>query len=73
MAFEVQAKVLTPKDVAHILGVSEGTLRNWRQRGKGPPYLKIDPTSNHARPRYELTMLVAWMQEPDLGDKSDIL
>ena len=28
------------KDAAHLLGVSEGTLRNWEAERKGPPFLR---------------------------------
>lgn len=32
---------LTPKEIAADIGVTLGTLRNWRNRRYGPPYLKL--------------------------------
>lgn len=34
-------KLLTERQAAEILGVSEHTLRNWRYADKGPPYVKL--------------------------------
>lgn len=33
--------LLTPNELAAMLGMSVRTLANWRSTGKGPPYLKI--------------------------------
>ena len=33
--------ILTAKEAARILRVSEGTLANWRVTGDGPPWRKI--------------------------------
>ena len=33
--------LLTSVEVAKILGVTEGTLRNWRYQGDGPAYVKL--------------------------------
>lgn len=33
--------LLTPNELAVMLGMSVRTLANWRSTGKGPPYLKI--------------------------------
>lgn len=33
--------LLTPSELAVMLGMSVRTLANWRSTGKGPPYLKI--------------------------------
>ncbi|MCH4858786.1 helix-turn-helix transcriptional regulator [Bifidobacterium pseudocatenulatum] len=33
--------LLTPAELAAMLGMSVRTLANWRSTGKGPPYLKI--------------------------------
>lgn len=34
-------RLATEKTVAGMLNISERTLQNLRQRGEGPPYLKI--------------------------------
>ena len=41
---------------AKILGVSKFTLRNWRAKDRGPPYVKY-PRSIRYRP----SMLAAWL------------
>ena len=35
-------KLLTTRQVSDLLQVTTGTLAQWRSRGKGPPYHKID-------------------------------
>ena len=35
-------RLLTTRQVAAILNVKVGTLKKWRQRGLGPPFLKLD-------------------------------
>lgn len=32
---------LSPSQVAGLLGVTDGTLRNWRSQRKGPPFYKV--------------------------------
>lgn len=34
-------RLLTSQEVAAQLGITEGTLRNWRWEGEGPPYVKL--------------------------------
>ena len=33
--------LLTTREAARLLGVSPGTLQNWRWRGEGPPIVKV--------------------------------
>ena len=33
--------LLTSQEVADQLGITEGTLRNWRYEGEGPTYVKL--------------------------------
>jgi len=33
--------MLTEKQVATMLSITQQTLRNWRQQGKGPKYVKV--------------------------------
>ncbi len=37
---DIRAGLLTPQELAQLIGATEGTLRNWRSLGKGPPFLK---------------------------------
>jgi hypothetical protein len=34
--------LITEYDVAEILNVNVSTLRGWRRRGEGPPYLRLE-------------------------------
>jgi hypothetical protein len=51
-------RLLTSKDVADLLRVSEGHLRRMRLRGDGPPFIKL----GHAV-RYEMMRLSQWMED----------
>lgn len=33
-------RLLTSREASGMLGIDEGTLANWRYKGKGPPYVK---------------------------------
>lgn len=33
-------KILSSKQAAEFLGISSGTLENWRLKNYGPPYIK---------------------------------
>ncbi|MGW3571658.1 helix-turn-helix transcriptional regulator [Streptomyces sp. NPDC000941] len=50
---------LTPRQLAHELGVSVGTLANWRWREEGPRYVKLG--SGRSSPvRYRREDVDAW-------------
>lgn len=34
--------LLTPKEAAGYLGISESTLAQWRSQRRGPPYIKLE-------------------------------
>lgn len=36
------SKLLTPGELAELLGVSEETLAQWRSQRRGPPYVKVE-------------------------------
>jgi excisionase family DNA binding protein len=40
-AAEAPQKLLTPAEVADLLGVSERTLEGWRRAGGGPGFLRL--------------------------------
>lgn len=55
--------LLTPAEVAEMLGVQEQTLTAWRARGRyGLPYIKIG-----RRIRYRRADVEAWLQERTFG------
>jgi len=39
-----------PRDVADFLEVSERTIEGWRQRGAGPPFIKVSARRIRYRP-----------------------
>lgn len=58
--------LLTPDELAVMLGMSVRTLANWRSTGKGPPYLKIgvEPTEGHQdrrKVRYQRAVAERWV------------
>ncbi|WP_373185802.1 helix-turn-helix transcriptional regulator [Bifidobacterium pseudocatenulatum] len=57
--------LLTPAELAVMLGMSVRTLANWRSTGKGPPYLKIgvEPPEGHQdrrKVRYQRAVAERW-------------
>lgn len=50
--------LLSPKELATLLNLKEGTLRVWRTRGFGPPYLKLGRAV-----RYNPADVDAWLQQ----------
>lgn len=57
--------LLTPAELAAMLGMSPRTLANWRSNGKGPPYLKIgvEPPEGHQdrrKVRYQRQTAEKW-------------
>lgn len=57
--------LLTPSELAVMLGMSVRTLANWRSTGKGPPYLKIgvEPPEGHQdrrKVRYQRAVAERW-------------
>jgi excisionase family DNA binding protein len=55
-------RYLTAQEVARILAVSTNTLRNWRQYGSGPRYVKI----GDRLVRYRFDEVVAWAEHRGL-------
>ena len=51
---------LTHKEAAARLGVTQGTLRFWRCKGKGPAYTKFGP-SKTSGVRYSIEDITAWL------------
>lgn len=51
--------LLTTRQVADRLGLSPGTLENWRRAGKGPPWQKLGPRMV----RYPSDSVEKWVNE----------
>jgi len=49
--------LLDERAAGEVLGKPAGTLRDWRYRGIGPPYVKVGPKSV----RYRRSTLEAWL------------
>lgn len=49
------------KMAAELLGITEGTLRNWRSQGIGPKYIKHGGCSSHVQ--YSLESLARFQIE----------
>lgn len=51
-------ELLTPLELAELLKVPHGTIEKWRQRGRGPVYLKIG-----VHVRYRRSDVEAWLTQ----------
>ena len=49
-------ELMTANDVADVLGLSTGTLANWRSLGIGPTYVKLG-----GRVRYRASGVNSWV------------
>ena len=54
--------LMTSAELAAVIAVTEGTLRNWRYLGDGPPYLKIG-----GRVWYSRSAIDAWLDEQSVS------
>ncbi|NGO67139.1 helix-turn-helix transcriptional regulator [Streptomyces boncukensis] len=61
--------VWTPAELAGRLGVSVGTLANWRWRGEGPRYVKLG-SGRSSRVRYRSEDVAAWEARHAAGGES---
>lgn len=53
-------ELMTANEVADVLGLSTGTLANWRSLGIGPTYLKLG-----GRVRYRASNVNAWVSSQE--------
>lgn len=51
------SNLMRPKQTAELLNVTERTLRQWRQRGWGPAFLRLPGGI-----RYERPAVVQWLE-----------
>lgn len=54
----VPGDLLTPEEVSNYLGISVGTLYQWRHRKVGPPSIKV---GKHLR--YRRLAIDAWLDQ----------
>lgn len=63
-ATEEFLRLITSREAATRLAVSEKTLANWRCEGSGPPFVKISHSEGRAGAiRYSIDELTRWVQE----------
>lgn len=55
--------VLTSKEVANWLRVTEQTVRRWRSDGKGPPFFRMG-----RQVRYYAHEVLSWLDENKTGE-----
>lgn len=60
-------RLLNEQEAADFLGVSIRTMQNWRHRGGGPSYIKLNSRSV----RYQLSDLKAWIEAQKAESTSD--
>lgn len=65
----MSAEVLTHKQAAALIGVTEATLRFWRVRGRGPKFTKLSD-SKQAGVRYDLADVETWKAERKFASTS---
>jgi excisionase family DNA binding protein len=65
-AFPGTSRLLTPSELAEMLGVPIATLYAWRYHGKGPPALRI---GRHLR--YPAEELRQWIGDRARGERRD--
>ena len=60
------------REAAAILGVSESSIRAWRARREGPPYMKYSGTRRgHGRARYLISDLMGFMESCRIDPKAE--
>lgn len=55
-------RLLSTKEVAEVVGLTDQTLRQWRMRGEGPPYYRVGDGRRY-RVRYDIEKVEAWLAE----------
>jgi predicted DNA-binding transcriptional regulator AlpA len=63
-------QAITAKGAAAMLGLSPGTLANWRVQGKGPAHIKLSPGKRGAV-RYMRSDIEAWLANGMRSSTSD--
>lgn len=63
--------LLTARETAHMLSVSESTLEAWRAQGKGPPWIRFPGEKGGRGVRYPLDQLKDWITKQTSKDKDE--
>ena len=58
-----RSDLLTTREVAEFFGVCEDTIQKWRETGRGPRYIKIEPRHGNGIVRYRLRDVEAFVEK----------
>jgi hypothetical protein len=62
--------MMSSAEVAEYMGVGKARLAQWRHRGGGPPYVKMNP-AQQGLVRYPREDLRSWLAARRMGDSSE--
>lgn len=62
MTTPADEQLMTPKQVARLLNISQRTLSTWHKRGRAPRAVKIGPDGNGSV-RYRPADVARWVDE----------
>jgi len=65
----VSHRRLSHREAAAEIGITPGTLRFWRCKGKGPRFIKLGPTKQ-AGVAYDSADIEAWLEERKFASTS---
>lgn len=64
----MEKKYLNEKEIAAILGIPSGTIRTWRNRNRGPVYVKAD--GKKGRVVYPIEEFERWLSDHHVANTS---
>ena len=53
-------RLVTTRELADLLGITDTTLRMWRMQRRGPAWFRL---GTRGRVRYDLARVRAWLEE----------
>ncbi len=62
--------LLTTSEVAQKLQVNKGTLRNWRHKKKGPPFIKLETGAIRYYEKHVENWIWVEVEDPNAEDKA---
>lgn len=61
-------QLLTEDEATTFLALAAGTLRTWRTRGEGPPFIRLN---GKGAVRYDQADLITWVQRDRVNPSGD--
>ena len=62
--------LLNNQQTATLLGIKKNTLEIWRNKGKGPPFIKLGEHPSSPI-RYQRSRVMAWLAQRTFASTSD--